>query len=97
MTIKAKKILLFIPLANIIVFFHWIFLYIKNDWPKKTFYIRLIQMLLIVLLMNIPRIIISKTTTSEIILSLTFYLTVYIIPILIGYIAIKDELSKKLN
>jgi len=91
MSIKKQKIISFIPIINFSIFFFWIYSYIKNNIKRMRFLKYLLYMFVVIILSSIPRIIVSYALNNETINNILFGLQMYFIPLLISFIAIKDQ------
>lgn len=92
MSIRAKKIISFIPFINILIIpFLWFRLYFRNPIPKKNFFNCLLKCFLICIIITIPRIIIYKIFGSGWIDTFTTHIGILLTIYLICFIMVKDE------
>lgn len=91
MSIKTQKKLKYIPIANFIIMFVWISVYFKYRTKMTDFLKNLFKIFGGLLLVNLPRIILSFIGCSDFILSVLYWISLYFSLFLIAHISIKDE------
>ena len=85
---------MFIPYINFFLIYVWLYHYMRNsDADKMTFIRKFFCGLLIAFLINLPRILLSFVIDSSSINALLFHITIYFSVLVIGYIAIKDQIN----
>ena len=91
MSVKLQKILLFIPAANIFLLICWPSFYLKNKLPIWRFLKRLSLMLLMVAAIQVPRALLNLYGISNTLEVILRWVSIYLVFVLFGYIAIKDQ------
>ena len=82
---------MFIPVANFLVLFFWIGAYFKNSTKVSRFLKNLIIMFAVAILINTPRIILHFLGASEWVNQVMLFLAIYLMPLGMAFIAIKDQ------
>ena len=91
MLMKIQKILMFIPVINIITVFIWIFMSFKYKETAKSNYATSFKMALAAILVNIPRMILSLVFKNDTLDMIAFWVSAYILFFLISLIAVKAQ------
>ena len=91
MSINKQKILRYIPIANLITMFFWVFLQHRSRYPMSSFVKQLFIMLGTVLLTTLPRIIASRFAGDSWIYTIVLYLFLYIQTLAIAFIAVRAQ------
>ena len=98
MSMKLQNVVRFIPVVNIIVISTlWIRAYIIYSYPLKRFIKTLLFQAIVTVLINIPRIALSKCINIESVNLLLFWGISYINFLIVSTIAIEDQKNMKTN
>ena len=93
MLIRVQKIISFIPVLNFFVVLYWSLFCLKRAIAPIRFAKKLFMMFLWLLLITIPRIVLSRVFQSDILDKVTWIISIYLIPVGLSWIAIKDQIS----
>ena len=96
MFIKVQKILMFIPIINIIPAFCWIIVGFKHGMTVKESISTGLKMCLSVLAVNVIRMILSLTLKNDVLDQIAFWVAAYLSLLLVALFAIKAQ-EKFLN
>lgn len=89
MTLKAHKILIFIPIVNIFFMFFFIYFYLKNNLPMSRFLKNLFKIFGLLIIVNLPEMILS--IFFQIHSDILFWITTYLCFLSFGLVFVKDE------
>ena len=95
MKLKTQKIICFIPIINLIVLFIWVFSYHNKKISLTHFLKVLAMMFLSMLILSIPRIVISVVFESKLLNDILLLASIYIIPLVLGLISIWDQRKRQ--
>ena len=91
MTLKTQKIIMYIPIVQIITFFCWLMYYYKKNLKKSDFFKTLFLIIGWVVVITIPRIILNAIFKNETLDNIVFYIFLYPTLFGISYIAVADQ------
>lgn len=91
MKLYYQKIIRFIPLVQFLTVFCWIKMYRTNNLKFRDWIKAFLKMIVIILIINVPRIILHFVFDSETLDIIAFYLTLYPTFFSVSYIAVKDQ------
>ncbi len=89
MSLKAHKILIFIPIVNIFFMFFFIYFYLKNNLPMSRFLKNIFKVFGLLILVNLPRMILD--IFFQIHSDILFWITAYLCFLSFGLVFVKDE------
>lgn len=93
MSIKAQKIIRFIPMVNLITVIFWIKLVLDQNIAVNRTFKPMIKVFLSVIVILIPRVIIAKVVDSFWIDMIAFYLSTYLVDLAIAFIFVDDQIK----
>ena len=93
MSIKAQKIIRFIPMVNLITVIFWIKLVLDQNIAVNRTFKPMIKVFLSVIVILIPRVIIAKVVDSFLIDTIAFYLSTYLVDLAIAFIFVDDQIK----
>ncbi len=91
MKLYYQKIIRFIPLVQFLTVLCWVNLYRANNLKYSDWIKAFLKMILIVLMINVPRIILHFVFESEALDIIIFYLTLYPNFFSVSNIAVRDQ------
>ena len=93
MSIKAQKIIRFIPMVNLLTVIFWIKLVLDQKIAVNRIFKPMIKVFLSVIVILIPRVIIAKVVDSFWIDTIAFYLSTYLVDLAIAFIFVDDQIK----
>ena len=91
MKLYYQKIIRFIPLIQFLTVFCWIHLYRTNNLKKGDWIKVSLKMIVVILMINVPRMILLFVFDSEALDTIAFYLTLYPTFFSVSNIAVRDQ------
>lgn len=91
MNIKIQKIIKFIPVFNYLILFVWLLSYMRGNYNFSRFIKKSVTALFLVIVLTIPRIVLSTTFQEPLLDSIAFYISAYLIPYVLSSFFIKDQ------
>ena len=93
MTIRTQKILLFIPIINIAIFFYWIYSLHSSIKPIKRIVGVFWRSAICCIILFVFDIIINEQLDNTFIIELINYVTSYLFCLSISYISLRDQIK----
>lgn len=92
MSIQKQKVLRFIPIVNFFVcVFSWLKMYRVKNIKQADFLRAMLIMFLVMLLLTLPRIILSVVFKNDMLDSIVFYISLYFYLFGISAVAVADQ------
>ncbi len=93
LSIKTQKVLMFIPIVNMINVIMWTIAVITHPTKFKTYIMSLLKSFGLIIAINIPKLIISYLVDSAIIQNIATFGSIYLCFFVFSYIAVKAQIQ----